>query len=202
EPAGAAAARGAAGDAAPGAAPNEAAELILRVRDDGFGIEPEEQARIFERFYRAPRARALDGSGLGLAIARWIVDQHGGTIEVSGRPGEGSEFTVRLPAERRSPRGTGCGGAGPAGARAERGAAAQVPPEPALNGGRGVKPPPPPGKIKRQEGERRMRNRVLALFLTLALSVLFIVPAPASAQLTLWTQYPSVTVNAGDRVSF
>jgi len=104
EPAGAAAARGAAGDAAPGAAPNEAAELILRVRDDGFGIEPEEQARIFERFYRAPRARALDGSGLGLAIARWIVDQHGGTIEVSSRPGEGSEFTVRLPAERRSPR--------------------------------------------------------------------------------------------------
>ena len=47
-----------------------------------------------------------------------------------------------------------------------------------------------------------MRNRVLALVTVLALSALFIFPAAASAQITLWTQYPSVTVNAGDRVTF
>lgn len=79
-------------------------EVVLRVRDDGIGIEPDQQDLIFERFYRSPQARALDGSGLGLAIARWIVDQLGGRIEVSSRPGEGSEFIVRLPAGAGSPR--------------------------------------------------------------------------------------------------
>ncbi|HEX6987883.1 MAG TPA: HAMP domain-containing sensor histidine kinase, partial [Bacillota bacterium] len=74
-------------------------DVVLRVVDDGIGIEPDQQERVFERFYRAPRARAQDGSGLGLAIARWIVDQHHGRIDVSSRPGEGSEFVVRLPAK-------------------------------------------------------------------------------------------------------
>jgi heavy metal sensor kinase len=69
------------------------------VRDTGVGIEPEELPRVFDRFYRGDLARARPGgTGLGLAIARLLVDQHGGTIDVSSVPGEGSEFRVRLPA--------------------------------------------------------------------------------------------------------
>jgi signal transduction histidine kinase len=69
------------------------------VRDTGVGIEPEELPRVFDRFYRGDLARARPGGkGLGHAIARLLVDQHGGTIDVSSVPGEGSEFRVRLPA--------------------------------------------------------------------------------------------------------
>ena len=72
--------------------------IAIRVTDTGPGIRPEEHARIFERFYRADRVRRTGGSGLGLAIARWIVDEHHGTIEVDSQPGHGSTFTVWLPA--------------------------------------------------------------------------------------------------------
>jgi signal transduction histidine kinase len=62
------------------------------------GIEPEDQMRVFERFYRTPYAEAIQqGMGLGLAIANEIVRAHGGTIEVSSRRGEGATFTVRIP---------------------------------------------------------------------------------------------------------
>ncbi len=75
------------------------------VRDTGVGIRPEELARIFERFYKADRARSKTdfigpgggGSGLGLAIARHVVEAHGGRIEVESRPGNGSIFTFTLP---------------------------------------------------------------------------------------------------------
>jgi signal transduction histidine kinase len=71
----------------------------VRVRDTGVGIEPDELPRVFDRFYRGDAARARPGgTGLGLAIARLLVEQHGGTIGVRSEPGEGSEFTVRLPA--------------------------------------------------------------------------------------------------------
>lgn len=75
------------------------AAYIVEVADDGPGIAPEHVARIFERFYRADAARSRDegGFGLGLAIADEIVSLHGGTIEVSDRPGAGTVFTVRLP---------------------------------------------------------------------------------------------------------
>ena len=78
----------------------EAGQAVLRVSDTGIGIAPEDLPNIFERFYRADKARARDegGSGLGLAIARWIVDAHGCEIEVESQPGKGSTFTVRLPA--------------------------------------------------------------------------------------------------------
>jgi signal transduction histidine kinase len=69
----------------------------LTVDDDGPGIRPEDRARVFDRFWRAPDAPA-GGSGLGLAIAAWIVDRHGGSIQVSDRPGGGARFQVRLPA--------------------------------------------------------------------------------------------------------
>ena len=72
--------------------------LRLVVADSGIGIGPEERERIFERFYRADPARSPGGAGLGLAIARWIAEEHGGDIEVQSSPGQGSTFTVRLPA--------------------------------------------------------------------------------------------------------
>jgi signal transduction histidine kinase len=71
--------------------------VAVRVSDTGPGIPPEEVERIFERFYRVDRARGAGGSGLGLAIARWIVEEHQGTIEVESTPGQGSTFTVWLP---------------------------------------------------------------------------------------------------------
>ncbi len=69
----------------------------LAVRDSGPGIDPADLPRIFERFYRADKARTGKGSGLGLAIARWIVDAHNGRITAVNAPGGGALFTVTLP---------------------------------------------------------------------------------------------------------
>jgi two-component system, OmpR family, sensor kinase len=72
---------------------------ILRVSDNGIGLSEEDRKRVFERLYRGNRARDLrpSGTGLGLAIARWIVDSHGGTIELTNRDEGGAEATVALP---------------------------------------------------------------------------------------------------------
>ena len=72
----------------------------LVVRDEGEGIAPEHLPHLFDRFYRADgaRGRATGGTGLGLAIARAIVRTHGGEIAVVSAPGQGSAFTVTLPA--------------------------------------------------------------------------------------------------------
>jgi signal transduction histidine kinase len=69
----------------------------LVVEDDGPGIQPEDLPHLFERFYRAHGAPG-GGTGLGLAIAAWIVDRHGGKIEVANRTEGGARFVVRLPA--------------------------------------------------------------------------------------------------------
>jgi signal transduction histidine kinase len=74
-------------------------EVTISVEDRGMGIEPEEQERIFEPFYRAPGAIAaqIQGAGLGLSLVQRIVEAHGGRITVRSAPGSGSEFTVHLP---------------------------------------------------------------------------------------------------------
>jgi len=69
----------------------------LVVEDDGPGIRPEDLPHLFERFYRAQGAPG-GGTGLGLAIASWIVNHHGGQIEVANRTEGGARFVVRLPA--------------------------------------------------------------------------------------------------------
>ena len=70
---------------------------LLRAADTGTGVPPEELGRLFERFYRADRARASRGSGLGLAIVKHIVTSAGGTIEARGGPGEGLEVRALFP---------------------------------------------------------------------------------------------------------
>ncbi|MDT5038266.1 MAG: two-component system, OmpR family, sensor histidine kinase SenX3 [Micromonosporaceae bacterium] len=72
----------------------------LRVVDQGIGIEPRDLDRIFERFYRADKARsrATGGTGLGLAIVKHIATNHAGRVDVASTVGEGSTFTLRLPA--------------------------------------------------------------------------------------------------------
>ncbi|MCR6704627.1 MAG: HAMP domain-containing histidine kinase [Cellulomonas sp.] len=72
--------------------------LRLWVRDEGVGIAPERQARIFERFERAPESAGTVGAGLGLAIVAAIARAHGGDVGVSSEPGIGSTFVVSVPA--------------------------------------------------------------------------------------------------------
>jgi two-component system sensor histidine kinase SenX3 len=69
------------------------------VRDEGIGIPGKELERIFERFYRVDRARSRDtgGTGLGLSIVRHVAHNHGGTVTVASREGEGSTFVLRIP---------------------------------------------------------------------------------------------------------
>jgi len=73
---------------------------ILSVRDEGCGIAPEHQGRLFERFYRVDRGRSrkLGGTGLGLAIVKHIVQAHAGTVSVESAPGKGSAFRIEIPA--------------------------------------------------------------------------------------------------------
>ena len=79
----------------------EGADACLEVRDTAPGIPPEEQDRVFLLYYRAPGAKRQGSSGLGLSIAQQIVVQHQGRITLDSRPGQGSAFTIRLPAVRR-----------------------------------------------------------------------------------------------------
>ncbi len=71
----------------------------VRVTDSGIGISESDVPHIFDRFWRADkvRSRGMGGAGLGLAIARWIVEQHRGSIEVQSESGRGSTFTVTIP---------------------------------------------------------------------------------------------------------
>jgi len=72
-------------------------EAILRVKDDGIGIDAADLPHIFERFYRADRARSRQGTGLGLSIAQTLVEGLGGRITAESTPGQGSTFSIWLP---------------------------------------------------------------------------------------------------------
>jgi two-component system phosphate regulon sensor histidine kinase PhoR len=71
----------------------------IAVADNGFGLAPEDQERVFQRFYRVKNeeTRHIVGTGLGLPIVKKVVEDHGGSIELKSEPGKGSTFTVTLP---------------------------------------------------------------------------------------------------------
>jgi PAS domain S-box-containing protein len=72
-------------------------DAVFTVRDTGRGIPPEQQPRIFDRYWQAQRS-GRGGAGLGLAIAKGIIEAHGGSIRVASEPGRGTTFTFTLPA--------------------------------------------------------------------------------------------------------
>lgn len=73
---------------------------LISVSDTGPGIPPEDMPRIFDRLYRGDRSRSERGFGLGLSLVKAIVEAHGGHVDVATTPGEGSRFTVELPAQQ------------------------------------------------------------------------------------------------------
>jgi signal transduction histidine kinase len=81
------------------AAHRENGDAVLTVSDTGVGIPAEELPRIWERLYRGDKSRSTRGLGLGLSLVRAIVAAHGGRVDVRSRPGTGSTFELRLPAE-------------------------------------------------------------------------------------------------------
>jgi signal transduction histidine kinase len=83
----------------------EGETAIMRVRDTGPGIPPDELPRIFDRLFRGDRSRAERGLGLGLSLVRAIVEAHAGTVRVESEPSKGSVFTVSLPGEGEGARG-------------------------------------------------------------------------------------------------
>ena len=74
-------------------------KVLIRVSDTGIGIPPETAPHVFDRFFRADKARSRQdgGFGLGLAIVKWIAESHHGAVELSSTLGSGSAFTVTLP---------------------------------------------------------------------------------------------------------
>lgn len=82
--------------------------IEIAVTDQGRGIAPEYQQRVFERFFRVDRAlsRSTGGTGLGLAIVQRIAVNHGGDVQLCSKPGTGSTFTLRIPAHQHSAPGT------------------------------------------------------------------------------------------------
>ena len=74
---------------------------VIEVSDQGIGIDPAQQRRIFEKFYRVPgkENERIPGTGLGLALVSHIVQAHGGHVEMRSQPGEGSTFSIHLPLE-------------------------------------------------------------------------------------------------------
>ena len=74
---------------------------VVEVEDTGMGIAPEDQARLFDRFFRTAAAghMAIPGTGLGLAIAKAIVEGHDGTISLASEPGQGTTVRLELPAQ-------------------------------------------------------------------------------------------------------
>ncbi len=81
------------------AASSESKSLAVSVSDSGTGIEPDELEKLFTKFYRTSAARdnAVQGTGLGLVIVKAIIEQHGGSVSMTSKVGEGTTFTIHLP---------------------------------------------------------------------------------------------------------
>jgi two-component system phosphate regulon sensor histidine kinase PhoR len=79
----------------------EDGHVVFAVQDFGIGMNPKEQAHVFDRFYRGGDAltRSVRGTGLGLTLVQQIVEGHGGWVGVESEPGQGSTFTIRIPLE-------------------------------------------------------------------------------------------------------
>jgi len=77
----------------------QAGSVALSVTDSGMGIEPDELKNLFTKFHRtaAARDKAIQGTGLGLVIVKAIIEQHGGSVSVTSKVGEGTTFTILLP---------------------------------------------------------------------------------------------------------
>jgi len=76
--------------------------FILKFKDHGIGIAPGDMEKVYERFFRADKARSRDmgGTGLGLSIAKWIADEHDWKIEITSKPGKGTTASVFIPMEQ------------------------------------------------------------------------------------------------------
>jgi two-component system phosphate regulon sensor histidine kinase PhoR len=72
-------------------------KIVFAVKDSGIGIPPDDLNRIFERFFKADRARSSGGTGLGLSICKHLVEAHGGKIWAESRLDEGSTFSFSIP---------------------------------------------------------------------------------------------------------
>ena len=72
-------------------------QIEVAISVTGAGITEDQLPLVFERFYRADKARTRGGAGIGLAIARQIAEAHGGTIEAQSTPGKGSTFILQIP---------------------------------------------------------------------------------------------------------
>jgi signal transduction histidine kinase len=73
-------------------------DVTIVVADSGMGMTPEDQQRLFTRFFRTKAAASIQGTGLGLSITKAILDAHNGSISVASEPGQGTSFTVTIPA--------------------------------------------------------------------------------------------------------
>jgi signal transduction histidine kinase len=80
------------------AARRDGPDVSVTVTDTGIGIAPQDLPHIWERLFRGDRSRSERGLGLGLSLVKAIAVAHGGSVAVDSRPGEGSRFTLRLPA--------------------------------------------------------------------------------------------------------
>lgn len=81
-------------------AQTDAQDVVVTFRDTGIGIPADEQDKIWHRLFRGDKSRSQRGLGLGLSLVKAIVEAHGGSVTVTSREGQGSVFTVRVPAER------------------------------------------------------------------------------------------------------
>jgi signal transduction histidine kinase len=77
---------------------DSAAEMIgIRITDHGIGMTPEQQSRVFERFYRADTSGKIPGTGLGMSIVKEIIELHGGWVELASKMGSGTAVTLWIP---------------------------------------------------------------------------------------------------------